>query len=911
MSTCPIKREVATKYKNLTTRLERSKNHKVKSKFKSKFTPVHQRGRRVPLHLEKQVEEELQKLQNNGHITKLEKCSDEFYISPIVITVKKDKSIKLAMDSKTINKAIHKNKYQMHNIECLMDIAQSITQSSNEAQILFSTIDLRYAYSQLPLDEDTAKQCNFKIIGGQATGTYRFNTGFYGLTDMPAEFQKAIDKTLYNLKNTFSFLDDIIIVTGGGLENHKKHLFNCLNRLNNENLAVNLDKCHFAKNKITWLGHEITEKGLKPVISKTQAIINLKPPTTHRQLKSFLGSVHHLTKFIPNLATLCRGFRDLLQKDTKYVWTDNHQSDFETIKNNIKNLTENNHYDTKRNTRVKTDASRSGLGAVLEQETCNGCETISYASRFLNKAEEKYSINELELLGVVWALEHFKHYLLGHHFIVQSDHRALLSILKERTSKIHQSRLTRWYDRLIPFNFNIEHIPGTKMRLAEYMSRNPSEPAKPPNEYDENFIIATIDIISETLNILRERGRPRKQQTPQAINNKMKTSNDSTLSKNNKVETSNDSILNKNNNTESLNDSTLININNKHTRQRGRPRKAEKELQNSHKKSQDTSQKHVTKTIKPYTAINYNLRSAQNSNNTDFNTANYDVRTNQQFAHNTKSQAHLPFFLPSTQQPHFITPKNSAQQMDNPTNEKTNTTTGSPSPKKALSMTNYLSPHPKQPTIGTTPENEEQLPKPPDDIFNTKLIAAMTNRDTVLREVRDCILTGDEQRCTKLSKQIHAKWRSLSVQNGCVLLDNKLAIPNSLKESVIDVLHSTHPGAWGMTELGQRIWWPFINRDLINKSKTCRPCTEFVKNLKSINPKSHWAPLPQCSEPNEEIQLDFGGPTIDGKGREVYFLACRLLLKVPNFETSQKCKRSKHRKVPKQIHRPTRCTTEH
>ena len=114
-------------------------------------------------------------------------------------------------------------------------------------------------------------------------------------------------------------------------------------------------------------------------------------------------------------------------------------------------------------------------------------------------------------------------------------------------------------------------------------------------------------------------------------------------------------------------------------------------------------------------------------------------------------------------------------------------------------MTSYLSPPPKQPTIGTTSEKEEQLPKPPDDIFNTKLIAAMTNRVTVLREVRDCILTGDEQRCKKLSKQIHAKWRSLSVQNGCVLLDNKLAIPNSLKEPVIDVLHSTHPGAWGMT----------------------------------------------------------------------------------------------------------------
>ena len=141
---------------------------------------------------------------------------------------------------------------------------------------------------------------------------------------------------------------------------------------------------------------------------------------------------------MPILAPLCREFRNLLQKHTKYVWTNHHQKKLENIKECIRNLTENTHYDTKRKTRVKTDASRSGLGAVLEQEICDGWETISYASRFLNKAEEKYSINELELLGVVWALEHFKHYLLGHHFIVQTDHRALLSILKERSSKIHQ-----------------------------------------------------------------------------------------------------------------------------------------------------------------------------------------------------------------------------------------------------------------------------------------------------------------------------------------------------------------------------------------------------------------------------------------------------------------------------------------
>ena len=607
---------------------------------------------------------------------------------------------------------------------------------------------------------------------------------------MPAEFQKAIDKTLYNLTNIFSFLDDIIIVTGGGLQNHKEKLFKCLDRLNEENLAIDLNKCHFAKNKITWLGYEIDQKGIKPIVSKTQAILNLKPPTSNKQLKSFLGSVHHLTKFIPNLAPLCREFRNLLQKDTKYIWTNHHQTKFENIKKCIRNLTENTHYDTKRKTRVKTDASRSGLGAVLEQETCDGWETISYASRFLNKAEEKYSINELELLGVVWALEHFKHYLLGHHFIVQTDHRALLSILKERSSKIHQSRLTRWYDRLIPFNFTIEHIAGTKMGLADYMSRNPSELAKPPSTYDENFIIAQIDVIKETLKILRKRGRPKK-----------------------------------------------------------------------HNKFQKTNK--------------YNLRNSHKIFQPQPNETNYDVTNNKQDTQQTNTQAHLPINTAISKQ-QFNSNKhlNSANEMENTTNNPEITTTNSPVQKTLFSMRNYLSPTPKQEDHQPITTANDQLLNQLDSIFNKDLIAAMINRDTVLREIRDCIINEDQARCKSLSKQIHAKWGSLSVNNGCILVDNKLAIPNILKESVMDVLHSTHPGAWGMTELGQRLWWPFINRDLINKSKTCRPCTEFGKNLKSILRKSDWTPLPPCSEPNEEIQLDFGGPIFDGQGREVYFLAC-------------------------------------
>ena len=100
---------------------------------------------------------------------------------------------------------------------------------------------------------------------------------------------------------------------------------------------------------------------------------------------------------------------------------------------------------------------------------------MAYDSRFLNKLEERFGTNELELLAVVWSLEHFKYYLYGSQFILQTDHQALLTALKEnRGNKTYQSRLTRWVDHLLAFHFTVEHIPGKNICFANYLSRNPT-----------------------------------------------------------------------------------------------------------------------------------------------------------------------------------------------------------------------------------------------------------------------------------------------------------------------------------------------------------------------------------------------------------------------------------------------------
>ena len=237
------------KYPHLCTRLGRSKNHIAKFILKKEKTPTQHKGRRVPLHLVEKVEKELQKLIEYNQIIRLEKCPDNLFISPVVITVKNEKSIKIALDSEELNKAIHKNKYQMQSIDHLTDsLAMQISSNKNkEGPWWFSKIDLKYASSQIPLDESIAEHCNFNILGGKATGTYIFIKGFYGLTDMPATFQKTIDKTLDGCKNYFAFLDDILIATKGKLKKHEGAVDTILNKLDIEGLAISLQKCEFVK----------------------------------------------------------------------------------------------------------------------------------------------------------------------------------------------------------------------------------------------------------------------------------------------------------------------------------------------------------------------------------------------------------------------------------------------------------------------------------------------------------------------------------------------------------------------------------------------------------------------------------------------------------------------------------------
>ena len=208
-------------------------NHTMKDltieiQLKKDAKPIQQKGRPVPIHFQRIVKNELDKLIEKGHLEEADKTTENWFVSPAVITIKKDKSVKIAFDSRKLNESCIKRKATMPNMEELFSqISAKITQSDGE--IWMSKIDLDYAYGQAKLSAEASRHCVFSIIYGEFTGHYRFKKGFYGLADIPTVFQEHIDEVLEF--KTPVWLDDIICVTNGTIEEHERQLREVLTKL--------------------------------------------------------------------------------------------------------------------------------------------------------------------------------------------------------------------------------------------------------------------------------------------------------------------------------------------------------------------------------------------------------------------------------------------------------------------------------------------------------------------------------------------------------------------------------------------------------------------------------------------------------------------------------------------------------
>ena len=295
-----LKDKLAERFKNLFNRQGTIRNFKYGVQLKDEFEVFPQKGRKIPLHIQPAVRNELDKLMKSAHLTKLQQVGENVCVTPAVIARKSDGTVKIALDAKELNRRIVKKK--MPNLDDLSDRVskKSIKASENQSMPFWaSTIDLDYAFGQVELTEETAKHCVIAIVGGNCTGHYQFNCGFYGLANMPVVFQDTLDKVLEGTAPAWQ--EDMIGVTSGTAQDHFEKVAATLEKLDMNGYKASLRKSKFFQKQVDWCGFTISKDGIMPRNSRVEAIQNIKPPKTLTEVRSFLGSVQYLMRYIPNL----------------------------------------------------------------------------------------------------------------------------------------------------------------------------------------------------------------------------------------------------------------------------------------------------------------------------------------------------------------------------------------------------------------------------------------------------------------------------------------------------------------------------------------------------------------------------------------------------------------------------------
>lgn len=430
------------------------KNVKVKLTIDPTVKAVRQPLRKVPVTVELAVEQKLDEALHREIIEKVNEPSD--WVSPIVVIFKPNGDIRICVDMRRANEAIKRENYPLPTFDGFM------TKLRNARY--FSRLDLVNAYHQLELDEESRPITTFITHKGM----FRYKRLLFGVNSAPEIFQRIFEGLLSPCENCLNYLDDIIVY-GGTEEEHDAHLEKVLNVLRDNNVVLNEAKCVTKVQNLEFLGHKLSANGIEAGEDKVKTILEFRPPHSKEEVRSFLGLVTYLGKFIPDLGSITEPLRQLVKRDAKFTWTPNHQESFNKLKQMLAKLPTLAYFDPQRRTRLIADASPVALGAVLIQfDDQQIPRVISFASKSLSDVERRYSQTEKESLALVWGVERFYFYLAGLCFELVTDHKPLEAIFKPSSKP--PARIERWVLRLQAFKFKIIYQPG-KHNIADSISR--------------------------------------------------------------------------------------------------------------------------------------------------------------------------------------------------------------------------------------------------------------------------------------------------------------------------------------------------------------------------------------------------------------------------------------------------------
>ncbi|GBG93083.1 hypothetical protein CBR_g58744 [Chara braunii] len=332
--------------------------------------------------------------------------------APVLFVPKGSGEFRMCIDDRGLNKITRKSTEPLPRIDDLLDMVQGCT--------IFSKVDLKSGYHQIEMAEQDVHKTAFKT----RYGTYKYLVMPFGLCNAPGTFQTEMHRTFRPYLDKFMvvYLDDILVFSKTTRE-HAEHLALVLQSLRDSQYKINKEKSSFGVPSVIYLGHVISGDGLAPEAAKVAAIQD--QPQTVRDVRSFLGLASYYRKFVKNFSAVAAPLTNLTKKDTPFLWSLHCQMAFARLKQALTRAPVLKLPDPTLPFVLTTDARQYGIGAVLQQDDGNGLRPVEFMSKKIKTQKLQDSTYEKELYALVSALKQWKHFLLGRHFKIFSDHSTL------------------------------------------------------------------------------------------------------------------------------------------------------------------------------------------------------------------------------------------------------------------------------------------------------------------------------------------------------------------------------------------------------------------------------------------------------------------------------------------------------